>query len=82
MSALFLQISPECKDLIDRIFNVDSAERFGMEDMKKHPWYNKPLTPRHQAAIDRINAEQAELEKRSQTIRIDEVWPIAAQCVT
>lgn len=33
-----LQLSPECKDLLNRIFVIDAKKRITIEDIERHPW--------------------------------------------
>jgi len=32
-------LSPEAKDLIRNIFITNPEERFGVEEIRNHPWY-------------------------------------------
>lgn len=34
----WLQLSPECKDLLNRIFVIDAKKRITIEDIERHPW--------------------------------------------
>jgi len=33
-------VSAEAKDLIKNILNIDSARRYSISDIRKHPWFN------------------------------------------
>lgn len=33
-----LQLSPECTDLLGRIFVVDAERRITLEQIEQHPW--------------------------------------------
>lgn len=33
-------VSPEGKDLITKILNTDPNERYTIDDIKRHPWFN------------------------------------------
>lgn len=37
-ATLALQLSPECKDLLNRIFVIDAKKRITIEDIERHPW--------------------------------------------
>lgn len=37
------RISPECLDLVARIFNADPTGRITMADIRRHPWFLKNL---------------------------------------
>jgi aurora kinase, other len=32
-------LSPEAKDFLTNIFVADPEERFGIEEIRNHPWY-------------------------------------------
>jgi hypothetical protein len=32
------QLSPECKDLLNKIFVIDAKKRISIEQIEKHPW--------------------------------------------
>lgn len=38
-----LKISPECQDLLSRIFVANPAERITLTQIKQHPWFLKNL---------------------------------------
>jgi len=56
------RLSTDCRDLLDRIFVVDEKKRISIQDMKKHPWYNKPLPSRLLHAERYLLQEQELLE--------------------
>lgn len=66
------RLSPECRDLLDRIFVVDPKKRITITQIMQHPWYNLPLPPRYQQALNDLQGEQAAMEKRANSIRVDE----------
>lgn len=37
------QVSPECRDLIDRILVTDPDVRLGIPEIQQHPWFQKGL---------------------------------------
>ncbi len=39
-------------------FRIPQEKRFGLEDLRSHPWLKKPLTPVYRKAMDEICAEQ------------------------
>ena len=43
------KVSPECEDLLRRIFCVDPAKRISVHDIMSHPWYTKGTAPEHAA---------------------------------
>ena len=34
-----IQVSPECKDFLSKIFQKDPKERIRTLEMRRHPWY-------------------------------------------
>lgn len=40
--APLLQLSPECKDLLNKIFVIDAKKRISIEQIEKHPWCAAP----------------------------------------
>ena len=68
-------LSPEVRDLLDKIFKVDPKKRITVRGIMEHPWYNKQLPAKYQDALDRIEEQQAVLEKHVQQIKLDPVRP-------
>lgn len=33
-------VSPECKDMIQKILNTDPNSRYKIDEIRKHPWYS------------------------------------------
>ena len=44
------QLTPECLDLLDKIFVIDEKKRITIEQIVAHPWYNMPLPEEFAAA--------------------------------
>jgi len=57
------KLSPEIKDLLNRIFVIDAGKRVTIQQIKRHPWYNKPLPPGYQEMWDKLKAKQEKLDK-------------------
>eukprot|EP01025_Chloroclados_australasicus_P047534 TRINITY_DN533_c0_g1_i1.p1 TRINITY_DN533_c0_g1~~TRINITY_DN533_c0_g1_i1.p1 ORF type:complete len:422 (-),score=65.27 TRINITY_DN533_c0_g1_i1:537-1802(-) len=57
------RLSPECRDLLDRIFQLDENRRISVQEIKSHPWYVKPLAPEYQAAWEDIQRRQKRIDK-------------------
>lgn len=73
MAEAIKKLSPECKDLLNRIFVIDAKKRITIEDIERHPWYRKPLPPRYQAVLDSLAAKQREIEAFHETHKKSEV---------
>mmetsp|Transcript_10826 Transcript_10826/g.27788 ORF Transcript_10826/g.27788 Transcript_10826/m.27788 type:complete len:469 (+) Transcript_10826:407-1813(+) len=55
------QLSIEVKDLLDKIFVVDSTKRIHLDEIKNHPWYKKALPAEYEKALRILEEEQAKL---------------------
>lgn len=62
MAEAIKKLSPECKDLLNRIFVIDAKKRITIEDIERHPWYRKPLPAKYQQVLDGLAARQTEIE--------------------
>lgn len=67
------QLSPEIKDLLDAIFVVDEAKRITVDEIKEHPWYNKPLPEPYKKAWEKLRKEQEELDNSRKDLQRNEV---------
>ena len=66
------RLSPEARDLLNRVFVVDDRKRITVPEINAHPWYARALSPKHAAAEARVRAEQAALEARVARTRVNE----------
>jgi len=66
------RLSPEARDLLNRVFVVDDRRRITVPEIKAHPWYVRALSPKHAAAEARVRAEQAALEARVVRARVND----------
>eukprot|EP00775_Hariotina_reticulata_P003264 gene3264-3542_t len=51
-------LSPELRDLLDKIFVADEFKRITMQGIKEHPWCQMPLPPLLQNELDEMAREQ------------------------
>lgn len=63
MAQAVQKLTPECKDLLNRIFVIDSKKRITIEQIEAHPWYKKPLPPKYQKELDNLMMSQEQLNK-------------------
>ncbi|KAG1655320.1 hypothetical protein FOA52_006619 [Chlamydomonas sp. UWO 241] len=61
------KLSPQCCDLLDRMFDRDEATRITLAQIKKHPWYNMPVTPELQSALDHVRETQEDIQRHTVT---------------
>ena len=71
-----VQLSKECRDLIDRTLEVDEARRITISQITAHPWYNVPLSANYAAAEEQLRRDQAKLDSRRAMKRVDTVRPL------
>ncbi|EIE25720.1 kinase-like protein [Coccomyxa subellipsoidea C-169] len=57
------KLSPECTDLLNKIFVINEKERITIAQIKEHPWYNVPLVPKYAEAERDIEARQRRVEQ-------------------
>ncbi|KAI3434633.1 hypothetical protein D9Q98_002700 [Chlorella vulgaris] len=67
MAEAIKKLSPECKDLLNRIFVIDAKKRITIEDIERHPWYRKPLPAKYQQVLDRLESSQREIAAYHET---------------
>lgn len=64
MAKAIAKLSPECKDLLNKIFTIDAKKRITIEQIKEHPWYHIPLPERYQRQLDSLAVAQQDIEAR------------------
>jgi len=72
-----LQLTPECRDLLNSIFQTDASRRITVMDIKEHAWYRKPLLGKYQVATDKIEALQVEHDEYTRHRQISSVSPLS-----
>lgn len=55
-------LTPDCRHLLDSIFEVDEDRRISIAQIKQHPWYTRQLPARYQEGWDRMQLEQRKIE--------------------
>ena len=55
MAEAVKKLSPQCKDLLNKIFVIDAKKRISIEEIENHLWYRMPLPPRYQAVLERLH---------------------------
>ena len=64
------RMSPECMDLLDRIFKISEKERITVAEIKEHPWYKEPLSDKFAKATADLEAAQAALGTENALARV------------
>ncbi|MED6183236.1 Serine/threonine-protein kinase srk2e [Stylosanthes scabra] len=70
-----VNISPECRHLISRIFVADPAQRINMSEIRNHPWFLKNLPA--DLIVDYTNNQFEEPEQPVQSI--EEIMQLIAE---
>jgi serine/threonine-protein kinase SRK2 len=65
-----LALSEECKDLVRRIFVVDTARRFTIKDIKAHAWFQRNLPAELQNAVTNDGPPPSEMQDLDQLMRV------------
>lgn len=63
MAEAVKKLSPEIKDLLNRIFVIDASRRVTIKQIERHPWYNKPVEGKFAEKLKELEKSQAELNK-------------------
>jgi len=69
------QLTPECMDLLNKIFVIDQNQRITVPNIKAHPWYTKPLLPKYEAAEAVLAKSQAEVDAYIANRQLNTVRP-------
>eukprot|EP00798_Chlamydomonas_sp_ICE-L_P030573 gene30573-35589_t len=59
VSAYVAKLSPDCRDLLDRMFELDMNRRITVEGVKAHKWLQKKLPAHYEMSLSAIATEQA-----------------------
>lgn len=57
-------LSPPCQNLLDRMLTLNPNKRIKMEEITKHPWFNRELSAHLKSSLDQLNHTQARLDKK------------------
>ncbi len=68
-----VQLSSECRSLLDRIFVADVKQRITVEGIMQHPWYQHALPSHYQSQLQHLDQVQAQKDAHIQSRRIDPV---------
>lgn len=64
------RMSADCRNLLDKVFDLDEEQRITIAGIREHPWYQVPLVEPYASATERLNARQAAIERETQLIRV------------
>ncbi|GAX78594.1 hypothetical protein CEUSTIGMA_g6033.t1 [Chlamydomonas eustigma] len=57
-------MSPEVRDLLDKMFEVNESKRLDVKDIKTHPWMMKKMPPDLEAASVKMEREQVDVARK------------------
>lgn len=66
MAEAVKKLSPECKDLLNRIFVIDATKRITIDKIERHPWYKMPLPAQYEQVLERLAMSQEKLTQHHQ----------------
>lgn len=55
------KLSPECRDMLDHIFDLDEKRRMSVDDIKAHPWFQRKLDDQKEKALGMLLKEQGKI---------------------
>ncbi|KAI8469214.1 MAG: kinase-like domain-containing protein [Monoraphidium minutum] len=55
-------LSPDCIDLLNRMFELEEDKRVSVTDITEHPWFNRPLPPLYEGALHELAVQQAAID--------------------
>lgn len=59
-----LLLSPECIDLLNRMFTLDCNARITIPEIRSHAWYSKPLPPPYSVALADLYNQQDKINEQ------------------
>jgi len=65
------KLSPECTDLLNKIFVIDDKKRISVPAIKAHPWYTRPLSSKHALAEAGVAEAQVRVAAAAAARRMD-----------
>ena len=72
-SALYMQLSSECRSLLDRIFEPDVKQRITVDEIMQHPWYLHSLPSQYQSQLQHLDQVQASKDAHMRSRQLDPV---------
>lgn len=58
------KLSPDLKDLLDKMFEVKQDSRIDVPSIRAHPWVLKPLVPPYSTAFNELQVQQKEVDEK------------------
>ncbi|GFR50263.1 hypothetical protein Agub_g12450, partial [Astrephomene gubernaculifera] len=58
------RLTPELKELLDRMFDVKQESRASIDTIKSHPWFNRPLPPKYEESLKELQEEQRAIDEQ------------------
>ncbi|MEW5300496.1 MAG: hypothetical protein WDW36_003426 [Sanguina aurantia] len=62
-SSVAPKLTSDLKDMLDKMFDVKSESRIGIDQIKAHPWFDRPLSPKYMPAFELLVREQDALDE-------------------
>lgn len=61
-------LTPEAKDLLDRIFVMDHTKRITIDEIRAHPWYTKPFSAGYEKVLRACREAQERAQKEGSAL--------------
>eukprot|EP00882_Tetradesmus_deserticola_P006747 GHRQ01007102.1.p1 GENE.GHRQ01007102.1~~GHRQ01007102.1.p1 ORF type:complete len:413 (+),score=168.08 GHRQ01007102.1:275-1513(+) len=58
------KLTRDCRDLLDKMFDVNQDSRITIDDIIRHPWFSRPLPAKYEAALAQLQEEQRAIDAR------------------
>merc|ERR1712224_129061 len=68
---LISRLSPSCRELLDRLLDVDTNTRIRMDQLKTHPWFIRKLPEIFELKLKKLEQKQLQLNNFFQTKQIN-----------
>mmetsp|Transcript_7770 Transcript_7770/g.19278 ORF Transcript_7770/g.19278 Transcript_7770/m.19278 type:complete len:422 (-) Transcript_7770:514-1779(-) len=64
VAASAAKLSPNCRDLLDKIFEMDEAKRIDIPGIRAHAWYTAPLPDMYESVLKELGVQQETITQR------------------
>ncbi|KAG2488294.1 hypothetical protein HYH03_013144 [Edaphochlamys debaryana] len=58
------RLTPELKELLDKMFDVKQESRASIDTIKQHPWFNRPLPEKFTESLKELEEEQRAIDEQ------------------
>ncbi|WIA42075.1 hypothetical protein OEZ86_009353 [Tetradesmus obliquus] len=58
------KLTKDCRDLLDKMFDVNQDSRITIDGIIRHPWFSRPLPEKYETALAQLQEEQRAIDSR------------------